>query len=110
MNSKTVCQALSAVPGLARVTRGWPPSPMRFPAAVVEQIADRTADRRDGAAYLREQEFYVRLFSQSMDELDALVGPVDAALAPLLMERVFGQEENGAQARQLCLRYRVYEA
>lgn len=94
--------------GAAVVTDAWPREIPSRPVVLVTLAGDTGIDRRDDRYYLRELEYYVRVFAAKSSALDAALRAVVAAMEDLGYELCFRWEEPGDGWRQTALRYKTY--
>ena len=101
-------ERLSQIEGVESVTRGWPKSFERLPCIAIAKAADTPTDFADDRAYLTELEYYIRIFSDRVAEIDMLIGDVDAAMEDMGYVRMFAYDDDDADVRMCAMRYRKY--
>ena len=99
-------EALKAIDGIC-VTRGWPKDFASLPCVAVSLAGESKIDRRDDRAYLIEVEYYLRVFTDTNKQMDALLGSVDNAMEAIGYEQSFFWGEDDATMKQTVLRYKT---
>lgn len=105
---KAILLALGVIKGLKKVSASWPKDLNTIPCITVDLAGEKTTDHRDDKPYLREMEFYVRLFASSDDVFERVGENIEKIMGELGYEQTFLWEEPGADARQLAARYKKY--
>ena len=106
--AEIIRERLSALEGVASVTRGWPKRLIRLPCIAVVKAADTPVafwDDRERAAQL---EYYVRIFADEAEQADQLAQRVDETMEALGYMRTFAYDSDEADVRMAALRYRKY--
>lgn len=106
--AEAIRERLSALDGVARVTRGWPRGMEKLPAIAVTKAADTPVVFRDDRAHVAELEYYVRIFAHRAQQTDALAEAVDAAMEEMGYTRTFSYDGDDVDVRMAALRYRKY--
>lgn len=96
------------IPGVQRVLPAWPEDWTLLPTIVITEAGNAPADRRDDREYVTELEYYIRVFAARTAEIAEISSAVDDAMVGLGYERTMSWEDDGAEARQKVLRYRIY--
>lgn len=99
---------LSAIEGVADVTRGWPKRLTRLPVIAIHKSSDVPVDLRDDREHIAELEYTIRIFADRADEADALAVEVDAVMENMGYLRTFSYDDDSGEARMEALRYRKY--
>ena len=107
-DAERIREALQQVAGVKGVTRVWPTSLEALPCVAISKASDTTADYRDDRAYLKEVEYYVRIFSSTASEGDAIAPGIDAQMEGLGYTLVFACDEDDGETRVQAMRYRRY--
>jgi len=103
-----IIQALSEIPGVARVLPTWPDDWAVLPCIVISEAANMPADWRDDRERITELEYYVRVFANRAAELSQIASAADDIMQSLGYARGMAWEDDGAQVRQKIMRYRIY--
>ncbi|MDD3336786.1 MAG: hypothetical protein PHI98_14950 [Eubacteriales bacterium] len=90
--TERVTQALASIPSIKTVTRGWPKQDAALPCVAVTLAGERGAEFRDDSEYLTELEYYVRCFTRTAGETDAVGREIRACMESLGYLRVFAWE------------------
>ncbi len=107
-DAERIKERLSALPGAAQVTRGWPRSLAQLPLIAVSKAADTPIDSRDDREYAARLEYYIRIFTSKAKEADELAESVDAAMEELGYVRTFSYDDDDSDVRIAAMRYRKY--
>lgn len=104
-----VMEALAALDGVRRVTRGWPDQPAgdTLPCAVVQLTGERALGFCDDEEYLVWREYTVRVFARDAATADALELDARRAMRELGYARSFSWEENDGSVHQRLSRYQT---
>lgn len=102
-----IMDALGAIEGVARVTRGWPHQPAQdaLPCIVVQKTGEKAVGWRDDLEYLTWREYTVRVFAAQAMQADALDAAVRRTMRALGYGRSFSWEESDGTAHQRLSRY-----
>lgn len=106
--AEQIKNALRGVEGVKSVTRGWPASLEAMPCIAIAKAADTPVEYRDDMEYLTELEYYVRIFSQTVEAADAIAPEVETQMESLGYRRVFDSDEDDGETRIQAMRYRKY--
>lgn len=104
----TLVAALGEIPGVERVTRGWPKRFEKLPCIAVSLAGNAAADWRDDTRYTTELEYYLRIFADQAAQTDGLCNEVDTVMTGLGYDCTFHWEDDSAEVRQTVMRYRKY--
>ncbi len=100
-----IMEALRGIDGIRSVSDAWPETADPRPCITVTLAGEKTTDRRDGKPYLKQREFYLRLFIGKKQGFVKLAMDMEATMEALGYEQTFLWEEPSNGARQLVCRY-----
>ena len=102
--------ALSGLAGVRSVTRGWPGSlaSKNLPCIGIQKASETGADWRDDREHVTEIEYYVRIFAEKYEQLDAIAPLADAAMEGIGYSRTMTWDDGGSPVRICHIRYRKY--
>lgn len=100
--------ALTQVPGVKSVTRTWPVGAYQLPCIAIARASQTPLDARDGSTYLSEVTVYVRIFTGTASEGDAIAPLADAQMEKLGYTCVFAADEDDGKVRIQAMRYRKF--
>lgn len=101
-------ERLQQIEGVKSVTRGWPKSFERLPCIAISKAADTPVEFADDREHLAELEYYIRIFTDRVQDADALAEAVDAEMEKMGYMRTFSYDDDDSDVRMAALRYRKY--
>lgn len=101
-------ERLQRLDGVKSVTRGWPKSFERLPCIAISKAADTPVEHADDREHLTELEYYIRIFTDRVQDADDLAEAVDAAMEEMGYMRTFSYDDDNSEVRMAALRYRKY--
>ncbi len=101
-------ERLQRLDGVKSVTRGWPKSFERLPCIAISKAADTPVEFADDREHLTELEYYIRIFTDRVQDADDLAEAVDAAMEEMGYMRTFSYDDDNSEVRMAALRYRKY--
>lgn len=106
--TEAIMEALSAVSGVASVTRGWPRANAAYPCVLVGEASNAPARYCDDSIMLCELEYDVRIFDKLSARKEKVASDVDDVMLGLGFERVLVYDDTNADVRMKVMRYRGY--
>ncbi len=96
---------MEAVPGVARVTEGWPDDLSVLPCIAIEEAANTPAQFGDDAAYAAHLEYYIRVFGYDAGINRRISSAIDDLMAHNGYTRQLKFDSSDEEIRYCALRY-----
>ena len=105
--TERLLNALGALEGVRRVTRGWPSQPAEdaLPTIVVQKTGESGVGWRDDLEYLTKLEYTVRVFAAQAAQADTLARGALQVMEELGYRRAFAWEESDGRVHQRLFRF-----
>ena len=96
-------KALAAVPGVKRVTRGWPKDFQSLPCVAVTDGAEEPLEYADDTPYITRYTYYVYVYDKTYPGCDKIARAVVAAaeVHGLLLTEFRDDEEENIRVKEL---------
>lgn len=101
-----IIDALATISGVKKVSESWPEGTNNIPCITIDMAGNRPTDYRDDKPYVREVEFYIRLFAKARADFLKIGLEIERIMEGLGYDQSFQWEEPGAGIRQLAFRYK----
>lgn len=99
---------LQAIPGVQRVTNGWPKDWAALPCISINEASNLPALQYGDKEYATELEYYIRVWGRTAAEVEPIASKVQDVMEGLNYERTMKYEDDSADVRQKVMRYRKY--
>lgn len=106
-HEEKIIEALVDIPGLKHVGDTYPEGLADVPSIIVELASDRVVDWRDDKPYLRELEYYLRLYGASKRTMRRILAEMDSRMDAIGYWRIFRREQSDADVKLWNTTYRT---